>query len=388
MPKMMRPLVLQRPQLDWRVRLGVLAGFILLAAVAAYAVYWETPTPGTTVTRPFPLWKWDHEGQWDYTVLIKPNLLYDNVREMGPNLTYFQELTEGIEARFTYVFNSDQPARIEGTYDVTVEIAETQDLWSKSFPVIPETSFLVEAGESYTVQLDVPVDREFYEERLAEINQETGFNAKAILTYTAHVNVTASTAHGKIREAVAPTLIVPLLATGTYTLDGVPNKGRSGVVSGSDKVTIPGKKGKIRRHLPVVGGINAAGILFPGDPTGPARYLPLVGVVFLLAATFALATKNKPVTDSPVARQARSIQRKYRKRFVEADPTEPGLPGQEVVPLTSIQDLARLSNELLKPMVHHGHLNPSNSHLYYVVDGITRYEFRLEPEEMPETGGR
>ena len=386
MPMTMRPLVLQRPQLDWRVRLGVLAGFMLLAVVAGYAVYWETPTPGTTVTRPFPLWKWDHKGQWDYKVLIKPNLLYDDVREMGPNLTYFQALTEGIEARFTYVFNSDQPARIEGTYDVTVDITETNDLWTKSFPVVLETQFLVEAGENYSVELDIAVDREFYEERLAEINQETGFTATALITYTAHVNVTASTVHGNVSELVAPTLVVPLLATGTYTLEGVPRQGRSGVVSGYDPVTIPGNEGKIRRYLPVIAGTDLAGILFPGDAGEPVRYFPLVGAVILLAVMFALATKNKPVTDSKVARQARSIQRKYRKRFVEADPTEPNLPGQEVVPLTSIEDLVRLSNELLKPMVHHGHPNPGNSHLYYVVDGSTRYEFRLESNGTPDAG--
>ena len=378
MPKKIHQLVLHRPQLDWRVRLGVLAGLILLAGAAGYVVYWETPTSAATVSRPFPLWKWEHKGQWDYTVLLKPNILYNDVREMGPNLTYFQALTEGIEAQFSYVFNSDQPARIEGTYDVTADITETNNLWTKSFPVSPETPFLVEAEDNYSVKLDITVDREFYEERLAEINRETGFTAAAILTYTAHVKVTASTAHGSVRELVDPTLIVPLFATGTYSLEGTHSKGRSGVVTGTEQVTIPGKPGKIQRYLPAVGGVDLAGVLFPGDTDESTRYVPFVGLVILVAVAFGIVTKNKPVTGGPVAREARSIQRKYRKRIVQTDPTGADLPGQEVVPLTSIQDLVRVSNELLKPIVYSGHPNPGDSHLYYVVDSTTRYEFRLD----------
>ena len=329
-----------------RVRWAVLLGLIVLTGVVAYLVAYQAgPTPATKTTREVPAWSWNHKAGWDYTVFLKPNTLFDGARELGAGLTYFDALTEGIQARFSYVFSSDQPARIEGTYEVTADVAETKALWKKSFPVIPETPFLVEEGDAYTVELDIPMDRDFYRDRLAEINRETGLEANADLIYTAHVTVAATTTHGEVSGLANPTLTIPLGLTGSFSLGGEGQIVRSDLIQRSEEVTIPGRRG--RRPL----------------------FLAIAGALGLVAVLFAQATTDRVLAEHPVDREARRIRRKYRKRIVYADAGEPGLPGQEATPLASIEDLVQVSNDLLKPIVYYRHSSPGNSYLFYIVDG-------------------
>ncbi len=83
-------------------------------------------------------------------------------------------------------------------------------------------------------------------------------------------------------------------------------------------------------------------------------------------------------TEDALAKQAWAIRRKYRKRLAQAAPGEGKLPGGEAVPVAAMDDLARISEELLKTIVYRApHAPAEAAHLFYIVDGPTRYEFRL-----------
>lgn len=343
-----------------RARLGIILALALLVLLPAYIALraFQTPTQGISMV---PVWGWTHWAEWDYTVFLKPNTVY-GTRQLAPDLTYYEALVEGIEARFSYTFAADTPVRIEGWYEVTAELAVGK-LVSERTLVTPRTPFLNERGPSLTLELEFPIDRKRFRERVEEIAAEMGVGAAsdATVTYTAHVETTAGTEAGSTDQVLEPFLIVPL-AGQTFTLSGDRSQNEHGVIRRSQEESFPGVEAQRRYSL------LAAGLLA------------------LLPVLFAVGTVARPRRVDLLAREVRRIRRKYRKRMAQLGPGQSGLPGEEAVPLGSIEDLARVSEELLKPIIHSGPADPGEPHIFFVVDGTTRYEYRLSQESPPGGG--
>ena len=355
----------RRARLDGAWRLGILLALALLVLIPGYIAYDAFTTP-TTVSRELVPWSWEHEAAWDYTVLLKPNSLYET-DTLGPGLTYFDALTEGIQARFSYTFTSDLPARIEGWYEVEADLA-AGELWSESSLIVPRTPFYQE-GTSYRLDLEVPIDRQAYMERVAEIEEETAVRApNATLVLTGRVHAEASSEAGRTgspesndEDVLQPALVLPLSGA-SFTL--------SGELSARDQDTIT-------RHRR---------IFRPWVEDRRRFSLLATGLTALLPLLFALVTAARPPTENAVTREVRALRRRYRKRIAVADPHESSPRGQKTVPLASMEDLARVSDELLKPMIYYADANPGRSHIFYVLDGPVRYEVRLPfpPDPSPE----
>ena len=327
---------------------GALALLVLAPAYLAYQAF-QTPT---TVVYRVPVWGWVHWGEWDYSVFLKPNTLYD-ARELGPGLTYYETLVEGIEARFSYNMTTDAPARIEGWYEITADLA-AGELLRERVLVVPRTTFEVTEGSSVSVEQVLPIDREAYRARLEQMAEETGLQAgeDPTVTYTAHVEAEAVAGTGSTRQVLEPNLVVPLTGA-TFTIEGDRSLKANGVIRRTE--TSPASGVQLRHRY----------------------FLAATGILAIIPPIFALVTAARPRRPDPLAREAGRIRRRYRKRIAEAGPGEPQLPGGEVVSVASMRDLARISEELLKPIIYRGPSDQEDQHVFYTVDGATRYQYTL-----------
>lgn len=339
----------KRVQIKGHVRLGIIVVLALLVLVPAGLAYRAFQDPTTKVYR-VPVWGWVHWGEWDYSVFLKPNTIH-GAGELGPGLVYYENLVEGVEARFSYNFTTDTPARIEGWYQVTADLVSGELLRERTL-IVPRTPFDARDGSSVNVAFTVPIDRDAHRARVAEIAEETGLQAgeDPTVTYTAHVETEAFTETGNVRQVLEPTLVVPLTGA-TFTLGGDRSPMRNGVVRRDEKRPVLGVNSR-RRYMLVATGISA-----------------------IVAPLFALGTVAGTRRDDPLAREARRIRRKYRKRISEASPGASDLPGREVVPVASMEDLVRVSEELLKPIIYCGPADQGEQHVFYAVDGATRYQY-------------
>ena len=362
----------KRRPVEWRVRLGIMAALALLALVPGYLAL-RAFQSSTTVVHQVPVWGWAHRGQWDYTVFVRPNTVY-GATTLGPGLTYYDNLVEGIEARFSYTFATDAPAVSaagsvpitininrgnRGWYQVTAELA-AGELLRERIAVVPKTPLTTpqEEDSGLGLELSLNIDRGAFLARLEELAAEAGvpIGRDATVTYTARVEVTAVGPTGETRQVLEPTLVVPLTGQ-TFTISGDGPLAEDGVFRQSEERPRPGVTS--RRRDTVLATVLTA----------------------LLLPVFALATTGAPrqpaTREDALARQARSIARKYRKRLAQAAPGDRELPGAEVVPVAGMADLARVSEELLKPIVYRPSASAQESHIFYIVDGATRYEFLL-----------
>lgn len=335
------------------LRLALLGGLLLGALLAGYQAYRSFRAP-ERVERQVPDWRWEHSARWDYGVILKPNSLY-SANALGPGGPYFTSLTERVDSLLTYSFSSDRPVRLEGWYEVSLALVADKGV-RKAVPLGGRTPFSHE-GSGYTLQVGVPLIPWSYEEALKAIEKEVGValsNPQVLLE--AQVEVSAQGPAGQMKDSLSPTLALPLRPGPVFTVSGEPQKSNQGMVQ--------------RRVVEARPGV------------GFQRKVSLgaLGFLALGALSLYLFTVPGPWPSDPLERRALGIVRRYRRRMVEACGGH--LPGQEAVALASIEDLARLSEELLKPMVHVRSSTPG-PHLYFVADGQVRYEFRLGDPQTP-----
>lgn len=321
-----------------------------LALMPAYLTIRESLRPTTELVQA-PSWGWVHWAEWDYSVFLRPNTVF-GTEELGPGQTYYNTLVDSIEARFSYDFATDVPARITGWYEVTTTLA-VGELPGERVLVVPRIEFAQEEGSQASVALTVPVDRQVYRDRVQEILSETGVQTRvdATVTYVAHVEVAASAAAGTVQEVLEPTLTLPL-GQEAFSITGDRALRDSGVVYQSEV-----------RPIPDAGG-------------GRWAWLAVTALSTLLLG-FSRGTVPRTAEADPLGQEARRLRRKYRKRIAHAGPGAADLPGGEVVAVASMDDLARVSEELLKPIIYANSSSQGGAHLFYIVDGSTRYEYRL-----------
>ena len=53
-------------------------------------------------------------------------------------------------------------------------------------------------------------------------------------------------------------------------------------------------------------------------------------------------------------------------------------PNETVIPLSSLDDLARIADDLVKPVLHQVE---EGKHIYCVVDGVVRYQYVIQPQD-------
>ena len=353
----------RRKPLSGQVRLAIILGLALLVLFPAYLSLLAFQTPAS-VTHRVPVWGWVSYAEWDHTVFFEPNA-NSGTGAPGPGETYDDSLVEGITIRLTGAFVTDVPARIEGWYEVTAEL-DAGELLAERYLVTPRTPFLQERGTSLSLELELPVDRDLFRRRVEEVAAETGASAPAevTVTYTAHVEATAAAAGESVRQVLEPTLVVPL-AGEIFAISGDRSQSADGVVRRVEERPAPGVRA--RRVYSLLG----------------------MGVAALLPVLALLGTVARPrPPEAPLVREARHLRRKYRKRIAEADAGGPELSGEQAVPLASMEDLARVSDELLKPIVYVGPAGADGPHLFFVVDGAVRYEYRLAGSPPVRRAGR
>ena len=374
-------------QIDKRVRLTILLVLVLAVAVPAYVAFEEFRKSNDPVVvsppPPPPLWGWVNWGGWDYSVLIKPNDI-NIATVLGPGEEYYDALVEGIKARFSYTMATDAPARIEGWYEIATDLA-LGDQFSEHSLVVPRTFFVEQDGTNVSLELDIDIDREKHLNRLQQIAQQAGLNLaeEPVVIFTATVNVNVVADGGSTNQTVSPTLIVPLRGSPAFTVSGERSVYDNGVVR-SKSVEIPAvsESAKAGKLYSLMGVVLAAllPVVFGLSTTSSPRNGSTAAAITVHGENEPLAEseqRNPPVSqDNQPDREIRRIKRKYRKRIAQGKAGE-WLPGREAVPVESMDDLVRVADEVLKPIIYSVPVRTGEPHVFYTIDGPTRYEFRV-----------
>ena len=305
---------------------------------------------------------YSEEGWFDYEVYLKPNQLYETdvlrsepppaaeplapPQTLGPGLVYFPMIIDNIKASFSYQFLCDRPISEQSQEVEVTVIIENPNKWSKSLVVVPETS---KVG-SFTISF--PIDIQYFTTVVDAIGQETGVRGSSHnIVIKADVHTVARTDLGTINEVYTQTLGVKLggnILTFTKEL----SLSKSGSIGGA---AIPGESG--------------------------SRAPWIIGLVIALLALGYFGWSQTQLRLAPVSAgeaEAARARKKYKQMMVDVEELPGVKPTETVIPLNSLDDLVRIADDLVKPVLHQA---DKGRHTYCIIDSGVRYLYVVETQK-------
>ena len=306
--------------------------------------------------------RYEARGRFDYEVSLEPNELYETTvlrsealpvpeppapaQTLGPGLVYFPDIIDNIKASFSYRFLCDRPISEQSQeVDVSATI-ENPGKWSKSLVLMPKTS----RNGSFTMPFSI--DIQYFTRVIDAIGQETGVTGNSYsITLKASVHTVAQTDVGAINETFTQTLGATL-EENTLTFDEE--------LSGSQFGTIGGAATP------------------EASEEGRSMALWIICLVVALLALGYFSWSQSRLGLAMVSAGEAEVSRakkKYRQMMVDVEELPEVKPTETVIPLNSLDDLARIADDLVKPILHH---IKEGRHSYCVIDNIVRYLYIIE----------
>jgi len=321
-------------------------------------------------------------GKFDYTINLKTNSIYDTTTLkppaapvttappsfdlsgkpvvttptapalLKPGQTAFVNLIDKMNVNFGYQFSADKPVNnLKTTVDITA-IVEAPQSWTKTFP-------LLSTSKSGNIAVNFPVDISSYSQLMSSIRTETGVSPDSYnLTITAVVHTTGTSTFGPFDETSSPSM------KGTI---------KNNVLTW-DKDVVVSKPGAIKQTVTVTNPVKILGMT-----AAAARTIFVVLSCFFAFLLLGLAVfyfMHRGPATSAFDRKLQKITKTYGARIAESS-GDSSSPSDKSVSLNSIEDLIKIADELGKPVVHQISGPSARVHLYYVIDGGTRYQYSL-----------
>jgi hypothetical protein len=308
---------------------------------------------------------YEGKGRFDYEVYLKPNQLYEtevlrsegtmaessseptaSLQTLGPGLLYFPNIISNIKASFSYQFLCNRPISEQSQEVEITAIIENPEKWSKSLVVVPKTN---KVG-SFTISF--PIDIQYFTTVINAIEEEIGVHGSSYdIVIKASVNTVARTDLGTVSEVYTQALSVNL-GGNTLAFGKELSSSKSGSIG---EAATPG-----------------------ASEEGGSRAPWIIGLVIALLALGYFSWCQTQLRLAPVIAgeaEAARARKKYRQMMVDVEELPGVKPTETVIPLNSLDDLVRIADDLVKPVLHQVE---KGRHTYCVIDGGVRYLYVIE----------
>jgi hypothetical protein len=334
--------------------------FVILAMISSLALYYAYQSPLYTHPRVI-LYSYNDTGTFNYVANLMPNTIYDNRTTLeagqGP---IFTKITKSIGVNFTYTFKGSDTANLTLSYNVSEYFLGPLSIrkqigWTQGESINA-------SGASANLQIsDIPPIRVSTLENLATtLSGESGFTITEYnATITIQMNIEARTSKGSFNELFTPWLSMEFASsfgTGNSVSISDLQHSKTGELTRTDDIYQPGVK--TQRDASFVLSV----VSFPG----------------LLIAIWAYFRGRPPSLPRPEALIEEVID-PFKEVIAETD-QEPQFKENRLMPTTTVsmktlEDLVKVADTIAKPIIHTR--KPPDTHIFYVVDEATRYEYTI-----------
>ena len=321
--------------------------FAVLLVVSLYGCYSFTQRPSKR-SRNFVDLHYLHSAEYNYTAIVKPSLLYDNRTEISTGEPLYLKLVE--ELNITLQYNLTQTPKTVEMTDTTLTCGVSATLsggdWAKTYPLKPGTVKPLSFNDTYTLNIKE------IEGIVDAIGEETGTRVYEY-TYEIQPRITLEASAGgePVEEEFTPTLTIKFEG-GRIEFEGLRNA-KTGAVT----------------HLETEATTwSLLGLTVAVSAMRTVSILASISLSVLLATSIRftlLERASRPFLER--------LGGDIREKIIEAS-EPPERIERATIKVGSIEDLAKVSEETFKPIIHH-------DQVFYVLDGDMRYEFTLEEVE-------
>jgi len=300
----------------------------------------------TTVT----LCTYEQKGTYDHITNLKPNLIY-NKTTLAPNEgILYSAIVDHIDLTFTYSFTSNPtPATATTQHQITIEL-ESPGKWTKALTAAQKQD-TVELTN--TLNFTLQIDRNKIQPLVDLIDIETGVARST--TYNVNIKptiyITAETSVGTINETFTPMLTI------AFKTD--PNAGSYIDITGLHHIKLGQIQDTQINYLPWVNNLQYASYLFLA--------LSISATVFI---TFTYIKLKPTFPPKPRKTTEKAIQ-PYKGIIAQTTDPPPRTAQTKTINLTTLEDLAKIAETLVKPILHH---QKGEEHTFYILDDNTTYQ--------------
>lgn len=300
-------------------------------------------------------------GAFDYTALLKPNTTYNKTTLEPGEGPIFTRIVDEIDVEFTYAFQGSKPANLTVNYGAD-EYVETPTGQKK----IGEVKEQAQNATGTNINLfisDIPaINVSSVQNLVKKIMEETGINiVKFNVTINVQVNIHIDAAEASINESFNPQLKMKFgssYGTGEIiTVEGLEHT-ESGQRTETNTIYQPWVN--TQRNISYIMSV----VSFPA----------------LLGALWA-HQKIKPPKLKPSDALIEELIEPFKEIVSEAEEPQTQAHATRIL-MKTWEDLAKVADTLSKPIIHTR--GTSKDHVFYVVDGTTRYECTLNESTLIE----
>jgi hypothetical protein len=307
-------------------------------------------------------------GSFLYQVNLRPNSTFDiqtlnspvfdpAFSTLRPGSFVMSKLAEGMEVSLVYNFTADHNVQ-NLTSDMNISaVIDTSKLWSRTYLVLQTTS----QGRT---SLYFPLDLAGYLKDLDSLGAEAGMASdSSTIALNAYIHTTGQTEFGLIDEVFNPVLKGTLKGN-AITWDKDLTKSQPGTIK---KTTIVPNTAKYM-------GLSVSGITY---------LAAIVCAIFvILFGLMLIRTIRHPSPMPPKRPEHLRISKKYgRQIIVASSKTQP--ENGKIIDLSSIEALAEIADQSGKPIIHQSSPDNKFGHIYYILDGLTRYQYAILETDLP-----
>ncbi len=321
---------------------------------------------------------YEHQGSFGYTIQFKPNILYGPIviksapppnrhQELEVSTSYPAASIDTLEVTLHHTLDATgSTSSIENEVEVTATLGKSGGS-EQTFVLLP----MSQRAGNFSVTF--PVNIALFYSIIQDMPQEVTGSPSAYtynLSIRAAVHTTAQSQFGQIDEYVTPSLTASLEPTLLTWGRGNNTVAKGGAIKETLNVFQPDRL--------------ATRVVSTG------AFLVMSMLCFFTARSYIQTTRFRP---SSVEAEAIKAKKRHKDIIVDVD----NLPqtraedlqllpipnGGFVVSVGSLEELVKLADSLLKPVLHKVEIG---KHIYWVIDDLTRYEYvsTLKPPDKDD----
>lgn len=336
----------------------------LLVSISVLDLYYVHQLPTERIETE-TLFYFRQEGEYDCLADLKPSLMYDNKSVLGPDEgTLYRRLVEALRITFSYTLSCSSPANGTIKYRITERLETSK--WNKTVFSAPWETISFD-GARKAFETSHFINLTAYEIIVDAIEKETGTAVAEYTLFIGHdIHLEGNTETSHVEEDFNPNLrmhIRPSTPEGDIIAIESENPSNSRAITRAETIRLDWVYNQ--RYY---------------------SYVLAIGILPVLSYTvWQLAKSHTPRPKKP-EEVLKEIIKPYKEIIAEA--AEPSCTVKDapltIVPMKSLEDLARVSESLLKPILHS---QKGGTHTFCLLDDTVRYEFETEIGE-PEQGKR
>lgn len=328
--------------------IGIIAIFILFSAVSAYNLS-QKPTEETKSNI---VLTHSQTGNYNYKVYLKNNTVYDGKEYLTPGEgEIFRKLVDSINASFSYNFQISQPADISGSYTISAMIQTAY--WTKTYTLVNTTTINVDNRNRYSFSESFRIEYSFYEQVIDDITNETGVSVQnPNLIIKCNIQLTADTGEETIPQTLNPSLNVSL---------------REETIDISDSLILRSSGSRTEQET----------IKHPEISEEKNKWTNIAMILIILSIIVFAVTKTEKKPLSKIKKKLNRIKKKYGEWMIEIK-KQPSKIGADVIPVESMDDLVKLSEEMGKPIIFYNNSTETiEKYNFYVLEEKNHYLYTL-----------